>query len=1077
MNQARLLKQDEEDKKPQALPQVGAIADDALTNDVLAAKRSRHLVMLGAYAQHLAEICDTIMNDARWRVSGKTLLRWESGDDLSLVSALAMVAQQTEDQHTDVSCLNLFSRCFYRKGPWFRLDDCYMRYYVINEARRQSPPPKENIQAARGRVDEQLVQHHKKLIAYFIEDLSKLKGEGWIRTFLSHRECAEAIDGSSLLRADERSIVFELLGARKKGDKSWRKSLLSYISNQQTIFSHLPAYSESSLPVIDHVENVVIHKLASTIIDHCCSQGTKPSVAETEKETGRLSNFIKRLCRQKLSIPFSCFRARESPLLALQRCVRLYRCCEGGPGSMRGDGTNGWKSLLCVKAKKIPFFKLIPPPSINSFHRMDYPGLQYRFGRYHASCSHLFKCYRDVKTLRSSVFPSDASFHAWEWGVECRAQIDYLCELNEKLRIEERRPSKDSRSTISEHPHDTVDFHGILTSHGRQVFCSRFLDKKECFSPGHDSSKLCDKIEELVRNIFETDIKHESERVLCTFGVVLSCILAVSVSGSNGHQERPSWLRHMSWQSCLAYAMWDTIPYLERNALYQEALQALSVLVVGSHHVPVCSRSAQHFAPFGWLSRRARGKAVERIAIDFAHLYRLTPQKRKSPDASAFRNEIQCANSNVQASVVSFCTEMIDTRAPAASLPFCAIRSLARRLKRPLCETLSDVSCLEAALLGHRTSNGTSPASGKETGAKYTDWVPPTDRLEANAIGRDSDGPGRCSFIGFEAEDGIDTSLNVEELALQLYDIGRLPAHEGNVGGWKGWHNEGAHIRALFRILVGTSVIFAEGERDSNETSDASLIVMSPYQQVPFDLHVGFEVGNQETSFYGRRHEKIESFLSFIENSSPIELCDRVYDAIKNRYDQMESSGKFDAQLQIDVLNLRTLSAIAAGCGGKQLAGIFRCLLFDYRHYSGGFPDLLMIRACFEGIVDKKVDLAEWVGESFSKEFKDEVESRLGASMLLDNDDEYLGCSKSGESGATHLTRKRAIPGVMNKAVTKLPERLFLAHDGKQVKVESLFVEVKSANDRLDPRQEDWLNVLDLLGSNARVCKFEKVKD
>jgi hypothetical protein len=32
-------------------------------------------------------------------------------------------------------------------------------------------------------------------------------------------------------------------------------------------------------------------------------------------------------------------------------------------------------------------------------------------------------------------------------------------------------------------------------------------------------------------------------------------------------------------------------------------------------------------------------------------------------------------------------------------------------------------------------------------------------------------------------------------------------------------------------------------------------------------------------------------------------------------------------------------------------------------------------------------------------------------------------------------------------------------------------VEVKSSNDRLDPRQEDWLNVIDRHG-RARVCKF-----
>jgi hypothetical protein len=53
-----------------------------------------------------------------------------------------------------------------------------------------------------------------------------------------------------------------------------------------------------------------------------------------------------------------------------------------------------------------------------------------------------------------------------------------------------------------------------------------------------------------------------------------------------------------------------------------------------------------------------------------------------------------------------------------------------------------------------------------------------------------------------------------------------------------------------------------------------------------------------------------------------------------------------------------------------------------------------------------------------------------------------------------------------------LPERLQLFHKGRRVKVECMFVEVKSSNDRLDARQEDWLNVLDRHG-RARVCKFE----
>lgn len=41
--------------------------------------------------------------------------------------------------------------------------------------------------------------------------------------------------------------------------------------------------------------------------------------------------------------------------------------------------------------------------------------------------------------------------------------------------------------------------------------------------------------------------------------------------------------------------------------------------------------------------------------------------------------------------------------------------------------------------------------------------------------------------------------------------------------------------------------------------------------------------------------------------------------------------------------------------------------------------------------------------------------------------------------------------------------------------VEIMFIEVKSANDRLDAQQEDWLYVLDGV-CNARICKYENTK-
>jgi hypothetical protein len=46
---------------------------------------------------------------------------------------------------------------------------------------------------------------------------------------------------------------------------------------------------------------------------------------------------------------------------------------------MRGNGSNGWKSLLNVEANP-PLARMIPPPGLQSFHQVSYPSLMHRFG-------------------------------------------------------------------------------------------------------------------------------------------------------------------------------------------------------------------------------------------------------------------------------------------------------------------------------------------------------------------------------------------------------------------------------------------------------------------------------------------------------------------------------------------------------------------------------------------------------------------------------------------------------------------------------------------------------------------------
>jgi hypothetical protein len=100
-----------------------------------------------------------------------------------------------------------------------------------------------------------------------------------------------------------------------------------------------------------------------------------------------------------------------------------------------------------------------------------------------------------------------------------------------------------------------------------------------------------------------------------------------------------------------------------------------------------------------------------------------------------------------------------------------------------------------------------------------------------------------------------------------------------------------------------------------------------------------------------------------------------------------------------------------------------------------------------------------------------------------------LGCTKTGDTGSSSLKSSRgkrpprtlegngdgkggptSTPAEGRKS-SALPKRLELVYDDRPVSVECVMVEVKSSNDRLDPRQEDWLNVIDRHG-RARVCKF-----
>ena len=1066
-----------------------------------------------AYLQNLAEICHTVMRDARWRVGSKPLFRWELGDDLGAVLPLSrryrrprierhhtcrcLLCRDVEPQVSELiataiepevdeeldRALYLYARLFYRKGPWFRLDDIYNRYYAPKRTRpaaNTEPPKNESIshlsQKSTSQIDERLLQEHYRQMELMLRDMRRLRDMGLWRPFETEEECGKVV-GRTLLKGDERERVLILLGGgtRNGNRKSGDNAIWKQMNRQRPIFA---TKEKSVLPVRKHVDKTLTERMGRYVVQHCYGEEyvSAPVMrSQVDVVTNRMRSLARNIFGQDHVAVAFCLR--EAPLSTLRRCARLYLCATGGPGDMRSSPTNGWKSLRHVEAFA-PHRRAVPLPGLDSWSSVVFPGLSRRFGLSTYNFQHAFKPLElaDPSGGEESfeVFRSDASFEAWEMGVELRSHLDYLIELNEMIRYMGRKRQKQNSEDHHEDAEvsiDSVDFLGMLSAEGRLAILSVFA--RSMILSDAMLQELAGSIEDRVSKM-EGPFDRESERIIVITGILCVSILELrmcrKLSGDDTTEvgSRP-WLRHMRWEGSLAYLLWDIIPIFERLDLYAEAVRSLQVLLFGRGTVDYAIDLSESGVVHCLLSRRARGKALDRLVIDRNHLSRLA-KKRLEAEGATLAPE----SSSVDGAQ-SFCQALLHTLVPSCRVSFSGLRLLARRLKAPLASTMSGITCPEAEMLGLRYGSASA-----EMSSKYSDWEPQTDRSIANALPGTE---GRCAFVGHEeAAHGDSSSLNVEELAMEYYRTGRLPETSEDKGGWTGWHDEGGHLRALFRILVSAPLLGMDWGCPHESPSLCHSIYLTPYQGAPFDLHVGYQdPGDSGTGrgFYRQRRERIEAFLTKLANMAPSEISCYVRDCVISRVKFLVEHDRKDPSVHQDLGNLRTLSMLAAACSGRLLAMAFRCLTFDYRHYSGGLPDLTLVRAVFDDDEGGLVDLGEWIGEAFDPERRQSLAAEAGAAMLAD--DEFLGCSKVGDSGGRPRTSNRRLPSRAQPfratvpCLDDIPDMLVFEHKGRRVKAECMFVEVKSANDRLDPRQEDWLNILDQHG-NARVCKFEAKK-
>ena len=155
------------------------------------------------------------------------------------------------------------------------------------------------------------------------------------------------------------------------------------------------------------------------------------------------------------------------------------------------------------------------------------------------------------------VFFNRDCFHYWELCAELRSNVDYLLELNEMLRYNQRREAKGKEAlhkTSMKPGTGTVDFLNLISEEGRTLLLNKF---PVCEQSIHTTqADIQSDIQDSV-----TCVEAECEQVLCIIGIIAFRVLLLEsrkavVDELHLLVNRP-WLRHLSWQCCLAYILLD----------------------------------------------------------------------------------------------------------------------------------------------------------------------------------------------------------------------------------------------------------------------------------------------------------------------------------------------------------------------------------------------------------------------------------------------------------------------------------------------------------------------------------------
>jgi hypothetical protein len=211
-------------------------------------------------------------------------------------------------------------------------------------------------------------------------------------------------------------------------------------------------------------------------------------------------------------------------------------------------------------------------------------------------------------------------------------------------------------------------------------------------------------------------------------------------------------------------------------------------------------------------------------------------------------------------------------------------------------------------------------------------------------------------------------------------DNSRQVSYAGAIdgGGWQGWHCEGALFQTLFGLLMWDTLFTCPCPppdiRSSTTLCKRCNVFVTPFQDAPLDL------GHQ--SFFLSRRARILARIAEIQSLSTQGLIDQLGAVYRAHYSETCRGVHWGISLPV-------LQLMAVCMGGPTVAAVCRAMAVNFKHFTGGAPDLMLVRvqrrtvcdtACACGAVRtavvqdyRLVDIAELLGEDWSKQMHMDV--------------------------------------------------------------------------------------------------------